>query len=289
MEFDAAASIAVTFDNGAGGTSYGLLILIDPSHFSGDISGFAGSAGDLAHSDGIDVIGINFNSSQFSDSYDSSTGILTLSDGTNTETLDFTGFKGNVNNFHFADDANGNGTLITDPPGLANSAAVSLVSSEATNSVTTQTSNLNLSTTNNETTTELGPNASVTVGPDGDHFVFNPGIGAETVTNFNWQQDTLELDHFANAQTTGELQSLITSDGNGSNSTGSQRHHRAAGRDYERIAAGNPSRPRSFALNRGACSISEQYVSDAAPLRKDQKLFAIRLGRGRSTYGPRLP
>jgi hypothetical protein len=74
---------------------------------------------------------------------------------------------------------------------------------------------LNLSTTNNETTTELGPNASVTVGPDGDHFVFNPGIGAETVTNFNWQQDTLELDHFANAQTTGELQSLITSDGNG--------------------------------------------------------------------------
>jgi hypothetical protein len=113
-----------------------LLILIDPSHFSGDISGFAGSAGDLAHSDGIDVIGINFNSSQFSDSYDSSTGILTLSDGTNTETLDFTGFKGNVNNFHFADDANGNGTLITDPPGLANSAAVSLVSSEATNSVT---------------------------------------------------------------------------------------------------------------------------------------------------------
>jgi hypothetical protein len=38
-------------------------------------------------------------------------------------------------------------------------------------------------------------------GTDGDHFAFAPGIGTETVTNFNWQQDTLELDHFANAET----------------------------------------------------------------------------------------
>jgi hypothetical protein len=35
------------------------------------------------------------------------------------------------------------------------------------------------------------------------------------VTNFNWQQDTLELDHFTNAQTTEELQSLIASNGHG--------------------------------------------------------------------------
>jgi hypothetical protein len=85
MQFDAATSIAVTFDNGTAGTSYGLLMLIDPSHFTGNISGFAGTAPDLTHSDGIDVIGLNFNSGQFSDSYDSSTGSLTLSDGTNTE------------------------------------------------------------------------------------------------------------------------------------------------------------------------------------------------------------
>ena len=215
MEFDAAAKIAVTFNNGAGGTNYGLLILIDPSHFTGDISGFAGTAGDLAHSDGIDVIGINLNSGQFSDSYDSSTGILTLSDGTNTEALEFVDFKGDINNFHFAEDANGTGTLITDPPGLTNSATVSVVSPDTTNRATTQTSNSNLSTTNNEITTEFGPNTSVTVNPGGDHFVFNPGIGAETVANFNWQQDTIELDQFTNAQTTEELQSLIASDAHG--------------------------------------------------------------------------
>ena len=52
-------------------------------------------------------------------------------------------------------------------------------------------------------------------GPGGDHFVFAPGIGAETVTNFNTQQDTIELDQFANAQTVQELQSLITPDAHG--------------------------------------------------------------------------
>lgn len=55
----------------------------------------------------------------------------------------------------------------------------------------------------------------MTVSSDGDHFVFTPGIGAETVTNFNAQQDTIELDQFANAQTVQELQSLITTDAHG--------------------------------------------------------------------------
>ena len=35
MQFDAATSSTVTFDNGAAGTSYGLLILIDPSRMPG--------------------------------------------------------------------------------------------------------------------------------------------------------------------------------------------------------------------------------------------------------------
>ena len=128
--------------------------------------------------------------------------------------LEFDGFNGDINNnFHFAEDANGSGTLITDPAGLTNSATVSLVSSGTTD--TTQTSNSNLSTTNNEVTTELGPNVSVTVGPDGDHFAFMPGIGTETGTNFNWQQGTIEFDQFATAQTVQELESLITTDTHG--------------------------------------------------------------------------
>ena len=39
--------------------------------------------------------------------------------------------------------------------------------------------------------------------------MFAPGIGAEIVTIFHWQQDAL----ISHAQTTEELQSLITSDG----------------------------------------------------------------------------
>jgi hypothetical protein len=35
------------------------------------------------------------------------------------------------------------------------------------------------------------------------------------VTNFNSQQDTIELDHFTNAQTAQELQSLVTTDVHG--------------------------------------------------------------------------
>ena len=211
--FDAASSVAVTFNNGVGRTTYGVLVLINPSHFAGDISGFSGTAADLAHSDGIDVVGVNFNSSQFSDSYDSTTGALALSDGTNTDTLQFAGFKGDINNFHFAEDANGSGTLITDPPGLEKSATVSFVSSDATNNeIATQPSNLDTP----QPTPQLDQNTSVAIGgPDGDHFVFAPGIGAETVTNFSAQQDTIELDHFANAQIVQELQSLITADAHG--------------------------------------------------------------------------
>ena len=52
-------------------------------------------------------------------------------------------------------------------------------------------------------------------GPGNDNFVFAPGIGADTITNFNPQQDTIELDHFTNAQTVQELQFLITTDAHG--------------------------------------------------------------------------
>ena len=57
---------------------------------------------------------------------------------------------------------------------------------------------------------------SVTIGgPGNDNFVFAPGLGADTITNFNAQQDTLELDHFANVQTAQELQALISTDAHG--------------------------------------------------------------------------
>jgi len=57
---------------------------------------------------------------------------------------------------------------------------------------------------------------SVTVGgPGGDNFVFKPGIGLDTIVNFDPTHDTIELDHFANIQSVQQLESLITSDAHG--------------------------------------------------------------------------
>jgi hypothetical protein len=97
----------VTF---AGGT--GSLILDQPAGFTGHIIGFTGTAPDTAHSDTIDLVGLNFNSSQFADSYNSSTGLLTVSDGIRNASFTFDHFNATL---YFASDGKG-GTLIIDPP-----------------------------------------------------------------------------------------------------------------------------------------------------------------------------
>jgi hypothetical protein len=98
-----------------------------------------------------------------------------VTDGSRSASLTFENFGGT---FSFASDGNG-GTLITDPPA-----------------------------------TRPGP--SVSVGAAGeDIFVFHPGMGAETVNNFNPQADTIELDHFTNVQNQQQLAEAITTDANG--------------------------------------------------------------------------
>jgi hypothetical protein len=52
-------------------------------------------------------------------------------------------------------------------------------------------------------------------GPGNDNFVFKPGVGADTIVNFNPQADTIELDHFANVQNTQALAAAITHDAHG--------------------------------------------------------------------------
>ena len=52
-------------------------------------------------------------------------------------------------------------------------------------------------------------------GPGNDNFVFQPGIGADTIVNFNPQNETIELDHFANIQNVQELAAAITPDAHG--------------------------------------------------------------------------
>ena len=68
----------------------------------------------------------------------------------------------------------------------------------------------------------LNPSSSMTEivsvsigGPGNDTFMFHPGIGTDTIVNFNPKADTIELDRFANVQTVEQLASLITADAHG--------------------------------------------------------------------------
>ena len=94
----------------------GTLVLDDLTDFHGQIQNFTGTAPDAAHSDVIDLAGVNFNSASFSESYNISTGVLTVSDGTDTGSLSFANFNGT---FKFASDGHG-GTDIFDPPAANN-------------------------------------------------------------------------------------------------------------------------------------------------------------------------
>jgi hypothetical protein len=49
-------------------------------------------------------------------------------------------------------------------------------------------------------------------GPGNDNFVFAPGVGADTIVNFDPQADTIQLNNFANIQNVQQLASLITTD-----------------------------------------------------------------------------
>ena len=175
MIFDAPSSINVAFNNGTDATTYGELVLGDAAGFSGQISGFAGIAPDSAHSDAIDLVGINYNSSAFSETYTTSNGLLTVTDGTHGAGLTFLSFDGT---FSFASDGHG-GTLITDPPAATSG------------------------------------KMSTSIDASKDTFVFQPGIGADTMLNSNQHTDAIELDHFANIQSIQQLASLITADAHG--------------------------------------------------------------------------
>ena len=79
------------------------------------------------------------------------------------------------------------------------------------------TQSYNITASDPQTTAEtVSQIVSVSIGGSGnDQFIFQPGVGADTIVNFNPEQDIIELDHFANVQTMQQLSSLITSDAHG--------------------------------------------------------------------------
>ncbi len=178
LKFDGKADVDVTFATG----HYGELVLGDAKHFSGAIHGFNGleaQSPNLSNTDEIDLVGVDLGDT-FSERWINGHTdlVLTISkNGHTLATLTFDDFAGSLS---FSSDQHG-GTLITDPPAISSQA-----------------------------------NPSVSIGGAGnDTFVFHPGEGAQTINNFNPQQDTIELDHFGNMQNLQELTAAITPDAHG--------------------------------------------------------------------------
>jgi hypothetical protein len=177
LEFDAASNVNVAFDNGLD-PEYGKFILKDWAAFTGDISGFAGCQPNAAHSDEVELL--NFTGCNLRDTacYDSQTNITTLTIWTskNCVSLEFVGDY-TANDFVVKQVCDN--VLIFDPP---------------------------------EAGSPSSP--SVSIGSN-DTFVFHPGEGAQTVNNFNPQNETIELDHFANIHNVQELAAAIAPDVHG--------------------------------------------------------------------------
>jgi hypothetical protein len=165
LEVDAADSSSVTFN-----ATTGMLKLDTPSTFSGEIFNFGGN-GTLSGSDQIDLS--NINSSSVHDSY--ANGVLTVSDGTHTDSLDFSGSYVQAN-FSFASDGSG-GTIVYDPP-VSQSSSASAPGPEPSKGTLAALSN-----------------SVVTADSHTDTFVFPENFGHSTITNYQPAAQTIEFDH----------------------------------------------------------------------------------------------
>jgi hypothetical protein len=139
-----------------------------------------GGGAEIPAGDRIYLPNISFDAA--ADHYNANTEVLTVSNGTGeTMKIDIVGGIGSNDHFVFSQD--GSGTLVVDPA--------------------------NLSTSN-----QGAVSASISTAGD-DNFVFHPGMGAETIANFNPKADTIDIVHFAKIENVQQLASLITTDAQG--------------------------------------------------------------------------
>src|SRR6185312_9348805 len=254
--------------NFAGNT--GMLVLEDAKDFHGIIENFHGTAPDAAHSNVIDLVGVDYSTASPSMNPE---GQLQLAGG--QVVLNFVNLSGQLS---FASDGQG-GTLIFDPPsgtdtaiesgtvdstvtaagvegtitvadhGASGALAASVKAeganyvgefsvhpATAANGITsvgfsfdlghgegqnnlapgqaaTQSYDVSVSEGN---TTVLHQTVSVSVGSSGaDNFVFAPGIGTNTLVNFDVQHDSIDLSHFETIQSMQQLTSMTTANAYG--------------------------------------------------------------------------
>ena len=204
LDLSAPSNETVTFTGGTGS-----LVLNDPEGFGGQIVGFTGTAPDAAHSDTVDLIGIDYNSSHFAESYDASSGLLTVTDGTHTASLTFDDFNATLD---FASDGNG-GTLITDPPAAGPSNTSASTPADAGMKFDDDRIGLDAGQAKNQFDGADGAKpALVSLHSGNDSFVFHHDLGAETGAGSNPHADDHEPGNHPDAQLAQHLAALITPD-----------------------------------------------------------------------------
>ncbi|MFZ0422007.1 MAG: hypothetical protein WAL80_03930 [Xanthobacteraceae bacterium] len=208
LHIDAPSNASVTFTGGTGS-----LVLNDPEGFKGQIIGFTGTAPDAAHSDTIDLVGINYDSAHFAESYNSTTGLLSVTDGSHTASFTFDNFNATLD---FASDGNG-GTLITDPP--ANGSPSEPSASPAVKwgmdfgADKIDFSPAQPANQSENTAAADGAKTALVLGNSGhDNFVFTPNLGTEANANLNPHLDTGEQVNHPNVQLVQQLAALVTPD-----------------------------------------------------------------------------
>ena len=194
--FDAQSNVNVTFDNGTGTPAYGELVLGHASDFSGQISGFTGTAPDTAHSDAIDLKDISFGSNitfAYDDNAGTDTGgTLTIFDsGNSVDNITFANGEYNTASFTLSSDGSG-GTLITDPPASTTTASTTSSSDGA--------GTLTVGLNGNNTITGSGIGDTLTGGDGHDTFVFNAVTNSQagaahfdTINDFTHNSDHIDF------------------------------------------------------------------------------------------------
>ena len=198
LELTSADPALVTFSS-----STGMLKLDAPSTFTGQIVGFSGD-GTLSGSDQIDLLNINFgNSIQFNSIYNSSSGLLEVSDGTTVDLLHFIGSYSQAN-FKFASDGHG-GTIVYDPPTTSQSTPVSVGAANEATIYGSTSLNGDQVIVNSGATLMLGnvapagatitSNGTVNIftGEEQDTFVFTPNFGQAIINHFTPGADTIQI------------------------------------------------------------------------------------------------
>ncbi len=201
LEFGAASSVNVTFNNGDSGQDYGKLVLDDVTHFTGQIYGFDGTAAGSCTSDTVELKG--FCETSYSVQCCNGNEILTLHDGDRCVTLTFDDF----NQSFKIEDIGGN-TYIYDPPATGSKDAPSTTPATTTATPTTTTTSAGSDHTavpadnngsGNDHAVTSAPGTPPTLaensfGASGnDSFTFHPNLGNDTAHDTGAQ--TTELAH----------------------------------------------------------------------------------------------